>query len=215
MRLALALTLLIQANLSYPACTSLLSLFDSRLASAATGQVISQHSLLMPDALTAKLFKYGVFIGVLDSMRVTISKLLECPVQNTHEVTLSMAMPTVRTIISGLIHSYLLENYYHLIDPVIYSGLYAAADTLLTGSSKTTNYDHDSANTSYISYLGSRINNALWQCSLAMALNVAGRAVASRLPTHKHAANLVTQLTLIYGTALAYITYAELKNSVY
>lgn len=119
---------------------------------------------------------------------------------------LTTASSISRAVVSGLLFSYL--NYYGFkINLIIYSGIYAAADTLITGGINIQIYGNEYHKNNLIQIISI---SSLLQSISAMAFRTAGNAIAYLFPSHKYTANFISQMTLMYGVAIAYITYIEL-----
>lgn len=192
--------LLSKCGVCAAARTNLPNEMDNNLAAAMAGQVASQsvgaHGFR--SSLSAPL-KAGVLVTVIDALvrRVT-SHLLQCPVQSITDMAQTAGSSVARSVVSGLLFSY-LDCYGFKMKPIIYSGIYAAADTLITGPVK---YPKDS--------LADNVQQALQRAAIASAFSACGAAVASLFPNYSFSANFITQMTLYYGTFIAVATLIEL-----
>ena len=214
---SIGLVLLIKYGACLAAYTNIPNMINNRIASAMAGQVAAQNLKIVniQSSVIASL-KMGAIVGAIDAIarRVT-SNFLQCPTQGYADVMLTTTSSISRAVVSGLLFSYL--NYYGFkMNPIIYSLIYAAADTLVTGSINIQMFGTKDQKNNFIQILS---ENSLWQSIFAMSFSAAGNAIAYLFPSHKYTANFITQMTFIYGSAIAYITYievwfafAELKN---
>ncbi len=205
--LVLSMSLIYIPASSFAAYTNLPNMMNNRLASAAAGQIASQtFGLSRTQPVMLASLKSGALVGLLDLIiRRTTSNLLDCPTQSYSEMATTAGSSMARATVSGLLYSFLSHKGYQM-NPILYSGIYAVSDTLLTGGFNLLSYgneDHFPIDT--------LTSASLWQGIFAMAFSTAGMAVARFFPAHRYAANMIAQISLIYGTAVAYITYIEVR----
>lgn len=208
-RVIVSMCFVLLAESCLAAYTNLPNMANNRLASAAAGQIASQHlDISSTQSMILAPLKSGALVGLLDVMiRETTSELLECPTQSYSEMMTTAGSSAARAMVSGLLYSFLLHRG-HKINPILYSGIYAASDTLMTvGFNIPTPLSEDEKRL----FIKNLAWDSIYQGIFAMAFSSAGMAIAQRFPTHKYPANMITQLSLIYGTAIAYITYIELQ----
>ena len=201
--LILLFYLMFLENICFAAHTNLLNVASNRLAAAAAGQITCQHlDITDTQSLVQSTFKSGFAIAVLDVLaRRVISELLDSPAQSYSGMLMTTGSSITRAMVSGLLYSYLLRQGAKM-SPTVYSGLYAVVDTLVTGGVNIKLYGSERSNYYFGRFLTS---NCFWQGVYAMTFSAVGRGVARCFPSHRYAANIVTQMTLMYATAVVII----------
>ena len=199
--------LLLQQTICFAAYTNIPNIVNNRIASAMAGQIASQNlKVVTIQSSVVASMKTGAIVGVVDAVarRIT-SNFLDCPTQGYLDVILISGSTLSRAVISGLLFSY-LDRYGFGMSPIMYSGIYAVADTLITGGINIQMYG-----TKYQieNFRQTLLGQSLWQGIYAIAFSAVGNTMAYLCPSHKYTANFITQIAFMYGAAVAYITYIE------
>ncbi|CAM3417600.1 hypothetical protein [Parendozoicomonas haliclonae] len=208
----LAFMMILMPSVSPAIYTDLPNLMNNRLPAVMAGHVAAAYQ--PPDAaLFSNILepaKAGALVGLVDmAVRRVTSQVLECPTQSLWQAGSIFSSSTLRASVSGVLYHYLARFGYGL-NPVLYAGLYTTADTLVTGSINISEF------VDIIGYPKARdivLEAAVRQSIMAMAFQTVGSTLAWMIPSHPYAANLISQLTLMYGSAVAYIVWQEVRLS--
>ncbi len=196
--------LLIQGLWCFGAYTNLPNMMNNRLIAAATGQLVSQSlGGVSAQTLAVALSRKGFLVGVVDAVirRVT-SELLTCPRQTYTDALITVSSSVARTAVSGLMHCYMQRRGFG-INPILYAGIYAAADTAITDWVNVRLYADDEHNERIVEIVGSQ---AVLQGLFAMAVSAVGIGIG-----YSNEGSWLTQMTVIYGAVVAYIAFIELS----
>ncbi|CAM3522425.1 hypothetical protein [Parendozoicomonas haliclonae] len=188
---------------------------NSRVVAAMTGQIAVQ-SLGNIEGMAYRSVNpliIGAGIGINDAIiRSVVNEVLAGPELNPAQILQIVSSNTVRAGISGILYDFLQRGGIP-VNPVLYAGLYATADALVTATPSIKDVtpiitDRGAADLWDTAVLIDTY--ALWQGVQAMAFRAVGELVGHIIPVpYQLAGNFVTQFVLMYGMAVAYIAWHE------